>query len=362
MGKLKKKRPYLITGPCSAESEEQLLTVAGALKELQLVDMLRAGVWKPRTRPGSFEGLGEKALPWLANIQKEFSLPVTIEVANAVHVEKALKHGITNFWIGARTTVNPFYVQEIADALEGSGASILVKNPIHPDIDLWTGAIERIQSVCENQTGAIHRGFSTFQNSKYRNIPRWEIPIELKRRFPDIFMICDVSHIAGQRNLIEEIAQKSIDLGIQGLMVETHPNPDEALSDAQQQITPRVLEEVIDALIFKTNSTGSKVFIDSLEELRAQIDKIDEDIVGAVASRLALTEEIGAYKKENNVTVFQLERWKEIVATRTDTGEKLSLSKTFIHKLFEAIHSESIRIQTEVIERELPSQTHDFSE
>lgn len=351
-----KNRPYIIAGPCSAESEEQLRAVATSLTQNGIVDLFRAGVWKPRTRPGTFEGLGVQALPWLKNLQSEFNLPITIEVANADHVELALKHNITNFWIGARTTVNPFYVQEIADALKGVEAKVLVKNPIHPDIDLWTGAVERIMSACvESNVGAIHRGFSTFQTSQYRNIPRWEIPIELKRRLPNLSLICDVSHIAGSRDLIAELAQKAIDLGIKGLMVETHPNPNEALSDAQQQITPEKLYDIVSGLVLKSTSIGDSVFINTLEELRAQIDKIDEDIVNAISSRLALTREIGSYKKENNVTVFQLDRWKEIVATRSAAGENLGLERDFIHKLYEAIHSESIRIQTEMVESKLSS-------
>jgi chorismate mutase len=353
MWKTEKNRPYLITGPCSAESEEQLNTIAEQLVQKGLVDTMRAGVWKPRTRPGSFEGLGEQALPWLNAISERLNLPVCIEVANASHVELALKHNISNFWIGARTTVNPFYVQEIADALKGTNASVLVKNPIHPDIELWTGAVERFQKISGKKVGAIHRGFSTFQTSKYRNIPRWEIPIELKRRFPELFIMCDVSHIAGSRNLITEVAQKSIDLGITGLMVETHPNPDAALSDAKQQVTAQGLEFIIKQLVLKYSSVGSKVFLDQLEELRAQIDKIDEDIVQAISSRLELTKEIGSYKKDNNVTVLQLERWNEILETRGVAGEKLNLRKEFIYKLYEAIHSESIRIQTEVVESDL---------
>lgn len=347
--------PFLITGPCSAETEEQLYDVAAQLIEFGVVNMLRVGVWKPRTRPGSFEGLGKVALPWLKSLSNKYNLPITIEVANADHVEQALKHNISNFWIGARTTVNPFYVQEIADAIKGTNASVLVKNPIHPDIELWTGAIERFESVCNGSVGAIHRGFSSFQNSKYRNVPRWEIPIELKRRFPDIQLLCDASHIAGDSSLIAEVSQKAIDLGINGLMIESHPNPKMALSDAKQQVTPLHLREIIHGLVLKSTSTGSKIFLDQLEELRAQIDKIDEDILQAIASRLELTKEIGEYKKENNVTVFQLERWNEILATRGFSGERLNLETTFIHKLYETIHSESIRIQTEVVENKLSS-------
>ena len=355
MWKTEKNRPYLITGPCSAESEEQLNTIADQLVEHQLVDMFRAGIWKPRTRPGSFEGLGEKALPWLSVISTRLSLPVCIEVANSSHVELALKNNITNFWIGARTTVNPFYVQEIADALVGTNASVLVKNPIHPDIELWTGAVERFQKVSGEKVGAIHRGFSSLQTSKYRNIPRWEIPLELKRRFPELFIMCDASHIAGDSNLIAEVAQKSVDLGVTGLMIETHPNPDQALSDAKQQVTSQKLKLIIEQLVLKSNSAGSQVFLDQLEELRAQIDKIDEDILQAISSRLELTKEIGSYKKDNNVTVFQLERWNEILQTRGITGDRLHLRKEFIHRLYETIHSESIRIQTEVIENDLAS-------
>ncbi len=349
-----KNRLHLITGPCSAESEEQVHTIARQLSEKGLVDTFRAGVWKPRTRPGTFEGVGEVALSWLADVQRDYKLRASIEVANASHVELALKYGINNFWIGARTTVNPFYVQEIADALANTNSTVLVKNPIHPDAELWSGGIERIQKSCGEKVGAIHRGFSSFQTSQYRNIPRWEIPIELKRRFPDLFLVCDISHIAGKRSLLHEVAQKAIDLGITGLMIETHPNPTAALSDANQQITVEGLQHIIDTLVQKTSGITDATFLNQLEELRAQIDKIDEDILNAISSRLNLTKEIGTYKKENNVTVFQLNRWNEILETRGENGKKLNLDNAFVHKLYETIHAESIRLQTEVVEQKLP--------
>lgn len=347
----KQNKPLLITGPCSAESEQQLRDIANQLIQSGNVDVFRAGVWKPRTRPGSFEGFGQEALPWLQRVQKEYNIPVTIEVGNAQHVELALKHDIQSFWVGARTTVNPFYIQEIAEALKGNEVEVFVKNPIHPDIELWDGGIERFLNVGIDQVAAIHRGFSSFQQSKYRNIPRWEIPIELRRRYPNLKMICDVSHIVGNRALIQEVTQKAMDLGVDGLMIEVHQDPDHALSDAQQQITPRQLDEMLSQIKLKTVGSDDRVFLNQLDELRSQIDKIDEDIIQAIASRLHLTEEIGVYKRDNDVMVLQIERWNDILRTRGAVGEKLGLSSEFIHKLFQIIHSESIKIQTKVVDR-----------
>ncbi|MCB0479897.1 MAG: bifunctional 3-deoxy-7-phosphoheptulonate synthase/chorismate mutase type II [Flavobacteriales bacterium] len=340
-----RKKPLIIAGPCSAESELQVMSVAQELVANSSVDMFRAGVWKPRTRPNSFEGLGEKALPWLAQIKKQFDLPVMIEVASPKHVELALHHGIDCFWIGARTTVSPFAVQEIADALAGSATQVFVKNPIHPEIDLWVGAIERVTRSNVKSVSAIHRGFSSFRKSAYRNIPLWEIPIELQRRFPDLDIICDPSHIGGNQKLVFEISQKAIDLGLSGLMIEVHPNPSKALSDPQQQITPNELIQLLNSLHYKSKTFSDAFFVNQLEELRSKIDKIDEDLVHILKSRMDLVEMMGAYKRDNDVTIFQLERWNEILQTRTELASHLGLDETYVREIFEKIHGESIKTQ-----------------
>ncbi|AKD02137.1 bifunctional 3-deoxy-7-phosphoheptulonate synthase/chorismate mutase type II [Pontibacter korlensis] len=342
-------QPLVIAGPCSAESEEQVMQTAEALKQ-QHVHLFRAGIWKPRTRPGSFEGVGTKGLAWLARVKQELGLKVSTEVATAKHVEEALKHGIDVLWIGARTTVNPFAVQEIADALQGVNVPVLVKNPVNPDLALWIGALERIYRAGVTNLAAIHRGFSSYQKSKYRNVPLWQIPIELKAQYQDLPVIVDPSHIGGSRDLLFPISQKALDLGYDGVMIETHPRPDEALSDATQQVTPARLAEVLGQLqVRKTNYDDAELENRS-EQLRLQIDAADHDIIAALARRMALVEQIGEYKKLNNVQVLQLERWKEIFRTRADWAEDAGVNAAFVEELYKLIHVESIRKQTQILD------------
>ena len=342
----RKEKPFIIAGPCSAESYEQLARVAGELKEMN-VPLLRAGSWKPRSRPDTFEGLGVKALEWLNKIRKEFEIKVTTEIANPHHVEQAVKHNIDVFWIGARTSVNPFIVQEIAEALSGIQKPVLVKNPINPDLGLWLGAIERIEKKTTD-VAAVHRGFSSFQPSRFRNIPLWQIPLELRRMRPDLPLFCDPSHIAGKRSMIFEIAQKCMDLNYDGLMIEVHHHPEKALSDPDQQITPASLAELLSGLEIRSESFTDPMFLDLLEELREKINIADRDLIEALSTRMKLVEQIGDYKKENNVAVFQLERWKEILKSRPEWAMVLGLSPGFIEELYKVIHNESIRIQTAI--------------
>lgn len=339
-------KPIFIAGPCSAESPQQLHNVASELVKSKSVTLFRAGVWKPRTRPNSFEGVGFEGLKWLAEIQKQFSLPVITEVANANHAEACLKEGIKHLWIGARTTVNPFSVQEIVDVLKGENVAVLVKNPIHADINLWQGSIERFLAAGINNIGAIHRGFSSFMKSEYRNLPMWNIPIELKRRMPELPIICDPSHIGGSTQLVPKIAQKAFDINMAGLMVEVHPDPKHAKSDAEQQLTPSEFLKMVDGLKLKNAGPVEPTLLNKLEELRTQIDKIDEDLISTLTSRNALIEEIGKHKLENNIAVLQLERWNEILSSRSELADKLGLDHGFVAKLMEIIHQESIRIQS----------------
>lgn len=347
---MKKNKPYIVSGPCSAESEEQVLQTAIALAKTNKVDALRAGIWKPRTSPYSFAGVGEKAIPWLVNAGKLTGLPVAAEVANANHVELCLKYGVNILWIGARTTVNPFYVQEIADALKGVNIPVWVKNPVNPDVDLWIGAVERILHCGIKNIMVIHRGFSANEKTIYRNKPMWHIPIEFKRRMPNIPMLCDPSHICGNRTLLQEVAQKALDLDMDGLMLETHINPDAALSDANQQITPHNLDNLLINLVYRTKFTNNVVFLSKLDELRANIDEIDEQIINLLAERMHLVDLIGEYKAENNVTILQIERWQHIINTRTTWASKLNLYLPFIMEYLKIIHKESIRKQAEVMQ------------
>lgn len=343
--------PFLIAGPCSAEGPEQLLEVALALQELGISTM-RAGVWKPRTRPNNFEGVGPIAFDWIADVKAATNIRFAIEVATAEHVEHALKAGIDLLWIGARTTVNPFTVQEIADALTGVDIPVFIKNPINPEEALWLGAIERIYKAGIEKVGAIHRGFSSYQKSRYRNQPYWQIPLSLKSQFPDLPLLADPSHIAGSRELIQEVSQKALDLGYDGLMIETHPNPDKALSDAQQQITPASLKKIVESLRISNHSSSDTFFINQLEALRLKIDSLDQELIDSLAARMKLVGQIGEYKKDNNVTVFQLERWQEIMQTRPDWAQKQNLTREFITEIFKAIHDESIRLQTDIVTNE----------
>jgi chorismate mutase len=344
-----KGQPLIIAGPCSAESEEQVLTVARALKAAGQADMYRAGIWKPRTKPGGFEGRGSAALPWLQAAKAETGLPMAIEVATPKHVEEALKHDIDVLWIGARTTVNPFAVQELADALAGTNKPVMVKNPVNPDLALWIGAIERLERAGITDIAAIHRGFSTFAPSRYRNAPTWAIPIELKTRRPDLVLINDPSHIGGSRDLLLPIAQKALDLDYDGLIIETHPDPDHALSDAAQQVTPARLQQILSELNYRYRSSNNADYLNKAEELRQKMDTADHEILEMLARRMALIQELAEYKKENNVKILQLERWQEIFKTRPEWGRKLNIDEKFVGELYKLIHIESIRKQTEVL-------------
>ena len=342
-------RPAIISGPCSAETEDQVVSTARALKATAKVDILRAGIWKPRTRPNSFEGVGEEGLRWLVSAGKETGLPVATEVANARHTEEALKHGVDILWVGARTTVNPFSVQEIADALRGVDIPVMVKNPLNPDLELWIGALERINQAGITKLAAIHRGFSSFEKTSYRNVPKWEYPIDLKRKLPELPIVCDPSHIAGNRDLISMISQKALDLEMDGLMIESHLSPDEAWSDAKQQITPANLNRLLSELIIRNKTTENQEFTDRLVELRHQIDEIDEEIFQKLGNRMKIAVEIGRYKRDNQVTILQVNRWDELMKQRKNMAGALGLSNEFTDKLLKIIHKESIGQQTKVM-------------
>lgn len=342
-------RPIIISGPCSAETEEQTIATAKQVAATGKVHALRAGIWKPRTRPGQYEGAGDVGLKWLVAAGKETGLPVTTEVANAAHVEACLKAGVNFLWVGARTTVNPFSVQEIADALKGVDIPVLVKNPVNPDLELWMGALERLNKAGITKLAAIHRGFSSFDKGPFRNAPMWDIAIELKTRIPELDIICDPSHITGARDLIAFVAQKALDLDMAGLMIESHINPDAAWSDAKQQVTPSVLANIIDGLIVRTVSTDNKKFKDTLTMLREQIDQLDDEIMNKFAARMKISEKIGQYKKENNVTILQVKRWEEIIQTRVALAKAMGISEEFSTELLRLIHNESIQIQTKVM-------------
>jgi chorismate mutase len=341
------KRPTLIAGPCSAESFEQLDSTIDGIVDLG-INVIRAGVWKPRTRPNSFEGNGEQALQWLNELKKKYPIKVATEVASTQHVELALKYSIDILWIGARTTVNPFGVQEIANAIKGVNIPVYVKNPVNPDLSLWIGAVERISGAGITDIKAIHRGFSSFQKTRFRNAPMWQIPIDFKRRCPEIPLICDPSHISGNREMLFEISQKSLDLNYDGLMIETHYSPDEALSDAEQQITPKSLGELLNRLSVRKDTSDNIVFKAHLEDLRDKVDHLDREIIEAIAARMKVVEEIGEYKKENDVTILQLERYKEILKTRPEWGQILELDPKFVMEFYKLVHEESIRKQTDI--------------
>lgn len=345
------KRPLIISGPCSAETEEQMLATARLVAATGKVHALRAGIWKPRTRPGQYEGAGEQGLEWLIAAKRETGLPVCTEVANAAHVEACLKAGVDILWVGARTTVNPFSVQEIADALRGIDIPVMVKNPVNPDLELWIGALERLNKSGITKLAAIHRGFSSFEKGPFRNAPMWDLAIELKTRIPELDIICDPSHIAGTRDLIAMICQKALDLDMAGLMVESHIDPDAAWSDAKQQVTPAVLSRIIDSLVVRTASSENKSFKDTLSVLREQIDQLDDEIMQKMAQRMRISEKIGQYKKENNVTILQVNRWEEIISTRVALGRAMGLNEEFMNELLKLIHHESIQVQTRVMNK-----------
>lgn len=341
-------KPLIMAGPCSAETEEQVMETARELKALG-IQIFRAGIWKPRTRPDTFEGVGKEGLPWLRRVKEELGMYTATEVANVKHVYDALKAGIDIIWVGARTTANPFAVQEIADSLRGVDLPVLVKNPVNPDVELWIGAFERLNRAGITKLAAIHRGFSIYSKTLYRNNPQWEIPIEMKRLIPELPIITDPSHICGSRDLLYEVSQRAMDLDFDGLIIETHCNPDKALSDAQQQITPASLNKLIGRLILRSASIENNVLLSTLEELRHEIDKYDDRLMEIFENRMAIARKIGEYKKKNNITILQTSRWDEILRNKIDQAAKKGLGEEFIIKIFRAIHEESINHQTRVM-------------
>ncbi len=345
---LKPDRPLLISGPCSAETEEQVMETARQLKGTQ-TQIFRAGVWKPRTRPNTFEGIGVEALKWLKRVKEETGFITTTEVANAQHTYEALKYGVDILWIGARTTVNPFTVQEIANALEGVDIPVMVKNPINPDVELWCGALERLAKVGITRLAAIHRGFSSYGETHYRNAPNWQLAIEMKRRQPSLPMICDPSHIAGRADLLKEISQRAMDLNFEGLMIESHINPKEAWSDAKQQITPKEVGELVGNLTLRRMDPGSNGFLHQLEGLRSEIDRLDNELMTVLDNRMKVVEKIGQCKKDNNVTILQSSRWDKVIKQSTAAAKEKGMSEEFTMKIFSAIHQESINKQTEIM-------------
>ncbi len=343
-------KPCIIAGPCSAESEEQVIETARELAKIPMVKVFRAGLWKPRTRPGAFEGVGDKGLDWLIRVKQETGLKITTEVANPIHVEKALAAGIDMVWLGARTVVNPFSIQEIGEALKGTEIPVMVKNPLNPDLTTWMGALERINRMGIRKLVAIHRGFSYYKHSPYRNDPMWEIPIELKRLCPELPVIVDSSHICGKTELLSSISQRAIDLEMNGLMIEVHIQPKEALTDRQQQITPEQLNLLLAELILR-KPLGSAEFQSSLEAFRSEIDKIDQQLMDIIAQRMAIVDQIGNYKKANKITILQLKRWNQIFRERIENGQELGLTREFIMKLLEVVHEESIQRQIDVMNK-----------
>lgn len=339
-------RPFVIAGPCSAETEEQVMTTARQLANYGC-HMFRAGIWKPRTKPGGFEGNGEKALPWMQQVKKETGMLTATEVATPEHVELALKYGIDVLWVGARTTANPFAMQALADALKGTDVPVLVKNPTNPDLELWIGALERLNLAGIKRLGAIHRGFSSYDNKIYRNLPTWQIPIELHRRIPDLPIINDPSHIGGRRELIAPLCQQAMDLGFDGLIVESHCDPDKAWSDAKQQVTPDVLDYILSLLVIRDET----VTTEGIVQLRKQIDEIDNQLMEMLSKRMRVCREIGYYKKEHNMTVLQTSRYNEILDKRGAQGALCGMAPEFVAKVFENIHEESVRQQIEIINK-----------
>lgn len=343
---IENKRPLIIAGPCSAETEEQVLETAKGLAA-QGVKIFRAGIWKPRTKPGGFEGVGSIGLPWLKRVKEETGMYVATEVANQYHVLEALKHGVDILWIGARTSANPFAMQEIADALKGADIPVLIKNPVNPDLELWIGAVERIYNAGIRKIGVIHRGFSAYDKRIYRNLPQWHIPIELRRRFPNIPIICDPSHIGGKRDLIAPLCQQAMDLGFDGLIVESHCNPDCAWSDASQQITPDVLAYIMDMLVIRETSQSTE----NLNELRRQIDDLDNQLLDLLARRMRVSREIGQYKKEHDMPILQTARYDEILNKRISQAVDMDMDSEFMKTILAAIHEESVRQQMVIINK-----------
>ena len=344
-------RPLVIAGPCSAESEAQVLECARRLHGVR-IDYFRAGIWKARTRPQSFEGIGDAALPWLVRAGREYHLKTATEVATPAHVEAALHHGVDLLWIGARTTVNPFSVQEISDALRGVNVPVLVKNPTSPDLGLWIGALERINRAGVRALGVIHRGFGVAKSRRFRNPPMWELAIEFRRQLPEIPIVTDPSHISGTRELIEDISQQALDLGVDGLMIEAHPNPDQAWSDAAQQVTPERLGEILHHLKVRRETSADAGFVASLEALRERIDRVDHDLLDVLATRMRVVEEIAECKRENNVSTLQVSRWAALLEDRLARAEQLGLTPDYARAIYEIIHRESVRRQSEIMNEE----------
>ena len=352
----KAKRPLIISGPCSAESESQMLTTAKAIAAIDKNIIFGAGIWKPRTRPNSFEGIGTVGLQWMKAVKEQTGMLTATEVANGSHVEECLKNGIDILWVGARTTVNPFSVQDIADALKGVDIPVFVKNPINPDLQLWLGALERINYAGITKIAAIHRGFHSYTNTPFRNAPNWEMAVELKRLCPDLPVICDPSHICGNTDLIPYISQKALDMDMYGLMIETHCMPSVALSDAKQQLTPAQLGELLERLVVRQPNSDNPEFKNKLDQLREAINKADDELLQTLANRMKVVEKIGEYKKQNNVTILQTTRWEELLNERMNMGIMMGLSEEFIRTLYVLIHEESIRKQTEIMNENLKAE------
>ena len=342
-------RPSVIAGPCSAETVEQIMETAKGLKELG-INVFRAGIWKPRTHPGSFEGVGTEGLGWLQQIKKEYGLKVSTEVASEKHVYECIKFGVDLVWLGARTTANPFLVQEIADALKGTDIPVLVKNPVNPDLDLWIGALERLNRAGVKKLGVIHRGFSTFEKIKYRNDPQWQVAIELRSRYPELRFFVDPSHLGGSKDYIREISQRSLDLGFEGLMIESHCNPSCAWSDAKQQLTPPELSDLLyNQITVRDADSDSPQWKENIDQLRAKIDVIDENLLYTLASRMKVSRQIGQYKKDNNIAILQTSRWDAILAKVVEKGKEYDLPEKFLTAVFNAIHEASVEVQNEII-------------
>jgi chorismate mutase len=344
-----KKRPILIAGPCSAETEEQVMETAAQLAAEGGVDAFRAGIWKPRTRPGMFEGVGAEGLKWMQQVRKEYGFKITTEVANHAQVFDALKANVDILWIGARTTVNPFSVQEVADALKGMDIPVMIKNPINPDLELWVGAIERLYNAGITRIAAIHRGFSSHRKGDYRNEPMWEYPIELMRRFPDLQMINDPSHICGNRHMLQMVAQKAMDLNFDGVIMETHRDPDNAWSDAKQQVIPARLLKIIHELVVRDEKSDDLVVAQTLDNLRGQINELDADLMTLLGKRMKIADQIGAFKRDNKISIYQQSRWSEILDKAVAQGQILGLSDGFVVSILSAIHQESINHQAKVM-------------
>ena len=345
------KKPLIIAGPCSAETEEQVMQTAMGLKAIGKVDVLRAGIWKPRTRPGNFEGVGSKGLPWLQKAKQATGLPFAIEVATARQLEEALQHDTDIVWIGARTTANPFSVQEVADALTGVNIPVMIKNPINPDLELWIGAVERVLKAGVKNVALIHRGFSSYGDTEFRNAPMWQLALDMKRRFPELPFIIDPSHICGNRHLLQEVTQNAIDLDYSGLILESHIKPDDAWSDAKQQITPKAFNDLLNAIIWRKEQIQSPVVHEQLEQLRRQIDRLDDELLQLLHHRMKISEQIGFYKKEHEITILQTERWNQILERVCRNGLATGLSEEFIKNYFDAIHLESIKHQDAIMNK-----------